>query len=156
MELKQVIKESKVFFGKDRTKLKEKLISFKFDGKEYKGWKKLLEATTQQPFDINYGMFGDFVENLKENKLNDIDWNWVGDLSWEFKILLNSGIEKGYDWDKRLANKCNGTVRILQVFISDILPCYAIDIYSLTYIVRKRITTSSDLLKLIQKKNYAY
>lgn len=133
MKLKEIIKESKSFFGEDRKRLKEKILSFNFNGKEYKEWRKLLKETTKQPFDINYGMFDDLIENLKENNLDDIDWSWTGDLSWEFKILLNEGIEKGHDWDKKLANKCNGTAKILQVYVSDILPCYAIDTYSMTY-----------------------
>jgi hypothetical protein len=133
MNFKQVIEESKSYFGVDRTKLKEKILSFDFNGKEYKEWRQLLKATTKQPFDINYGIFDDLIENLKENNLDDIDWNWTGDLSWEFKILLNQGVDKGLDWDKRLTYKCNGTARILQVYVSDILPCYAIDTYYLAF-----------------------
>ena len=133
MKLKEIIKESKSFFGEDRKRLKEKILSFKFNGKEYKEWQKLLKATMKQPFDINYGMFDDLIENLKENKFDDIDWNWTGNLSWEFKILLNEGIHKGHDWDKKLAKKCNGTAQILKIYISDILPCYTIDTYSMTY-----------------------
>ena len=158
MKLKQIIKESKSYFGEDRSRLQEKILSFNFNGTEYKDWRKILKATTKQPFDINYGMFDDLIKNLKEKKLDDIDWNWTGDLSWEFKILLNEEVDKGYDWDKRLANKCNGTARILQVYISDILPCYSIDTYSLTYDKKgnyyelKPIEINSDN-ELIEQKN---
>ena len=46
---------------------------------------------------------------------------------------MNEGIKSGYDWDKKLALKCEGTSRILHFFISDILPYYTLDSYYLTY-----------------------
>ncbi|MEM6800209.1 MAG: hypothetical protein AAF696_02335, partial [Bacteroidota bacterium] len=137
MKLKQIIEEAKSYFGEDRKRLKEKILSFDFNGKEYKEWRKLLKKTTKQAFDIHYGMSEDLIENVKDNRLAEIDWHWIGDLSWEWKILLNKGIKQGFDWDKKLTEKCKGTAHILQVYISDILPCYAIDSYSLTYNKKK-------------------
>jgi hypothetical protein len=78
-------------------------------------------------------MFDDVIDWLKEKNYKEIDWKWLGDISWRFKILLNKGVGKGSDWDKKLALNCGGTARIFQVFTSDILPCFVVDIYYMTY-----------------------
>lgn len=134
MKVEEIVKQTKAYFGKNRRRLKKRVLSFSFNGKEYNVWKKKLNQFTSKPFDINYGMFDDVVEWLKQKDYSEIDWHWLGDLSWEFKFLLNSEVKKGYDWDKKLALKCDsGTARIVQVYVSDIVPCFVIDTYYMTY-----------------------
>ena len=124
MKLKEITDQAKQYFGKDRSLLKEKILSFKFDGKQYKAWKRHFKQITNQPFDVQYKMFDDVTDWITQGEPDKIDWHWLGDVSWEIEIVLNEGIDKGYDWDKKLAKKCGGTVRFLQIFVSDVLPCY--------------------------------
>jgi len=133
MKIEEIIELSKFYFGKNRNHLKKKVLEFKFDGQKYRNWKKIFSEITSQPFDISYGIFDDVSNYLIEKKYKEIDWNWLGDLSWEFKVLLNEGAAKGYDWDKKLASNCGGTARIVQFFVSDIIPCFVYDVYYMTY-----------------------
>jgi len=133
MTIKEVVEQSKLYFGKNRQRLKKKLIAFELDGKEYRAWKKNINQFTSQPCEITYGMFDDVVEWLKAKEFSEINWKWLGDLSWEFKFLLNTGIDSGLDWDRKLALKCGGTARIVQIYVSDIVPCFVIDTYYMTY-----------------------
>jgi len=133
MTIKEIVEQSKLYFGKNRQRLKKTILAFDLDGKEYRLWNKQIKQITTKPFEIRYGMFDDVVEWLKQKKFSEIDWRWLGDLSWEFKFLLNSGIEKGFDWDKKLALNCGGTARILKIYVSDIVPCFVTDVYYMTY-----------------------
>jgi hypothetical protein len=133
MEIKEIIEQAKFYFGKNRRRLKKKILSFELDGKEYRAWKIRLKHLTSKPFDVSYGAFDDVIQWLKEKNYSEIDWRWLGDLSWEFKFLLNPGVAKGFDWDRKLALKCGGTARIAQVYVSDIVPCFVIDVYYMTY-----------------------
>jgi hypothetical protein len=129
----EIIKQAKHFFGKDRTFIKERVLSYEFKGKNYRQWKKEIGDIIPNPNEIKFKLFDDVILWIKENKLKEIDWNYIGDLSWTIDIVLNPNIDKAYDWDKRLALKCNGTARILTIFISDILPCYTYDFHYMTY-----------------------
>lgn len=133
MKTEEIIKQAKIYFGKNRKHLKEKVKTFKFDGSNYHNWNNQLKQITSKPFDVSYKIFDDVVDWLTEKKYSEIDWHWLGDLSWEFKILLNDSVEKGFDWDKKLALKCGGTARILQIYLSDIVPSFVVDNYYMTY-----------------------
>ena len=133
MTIKEILEQSKLYFGKNRQRLKEKVLAFEINGKEYRLWNKQTKEFTSRPFSISYGVFDDVIEWLKQKQFSEIDWKWLGDLSWEFKFLLNPGVEKGFDWDKKLALKCGGTARIVQIYVSDIVPCFVIDTYYMTY-----------------------
>ncbi len=56
----------------------------------------------------------------------------LGDLSWNIKILLNSNIQSGYDWDKKLAIKCQ-EARILEIYVNYVIPAYTINPYYIVY-----------------------
>jgi hypothetical protein len=133
MKYEEIIKEAKKYFGKNRNLLKKKVLSFKFDGSNSKKLYKDIKTLTSQPFDLSYMMFSDVIDCITENKISEIDWHWLGDLSWKLDILLNENIEKGYDWYKKLTLKCNGTARILRIYISDILPCFVLDTHYMTF-----------------------
>ncbi len=133
MNKTEIIKQAKHYFGKDRQNLKELVLSYEFNGEHYRQLKKELKNLVKVPFTIEYGIFKEVSTNIKNNELDEINWNWTGDLSWSIDILLNSNIDKGYDWDKKLAEKCNGTARLLRVFISDVISCYTYDCYYMTY-----------------------
>jgi len=133
MKTEEIIEQAKLYFGKNRKHLKKKVLAFKLDGKEYRQWRKLLKRLTAHPFDVRYMIFDDVIEWLKQKNFKSIDWHWLGDLSWRIEILLNDGVQKGYDWDKKLAINCGGTARLLRFYVSDIVPCFAFDAYYMTY-----------------------
>lgn len=35
MKIKEIIEQSKIYFGEDRSRLKKKVLSYEFNGKEY-------------------------------------------------------------------------------------------------------------------------
>lgn len=133
MTKSEIIKQAKHYFGKDRTFIKELVLSYEFKGKNYKLWKKEIEDLLPNPNRIFYNLFDDVILWIKDKQIEEINWNWIGDLSWTIDIVLNPNIDKVYDFDKRLAIKCNGTARILTIFVSDVIPCYTYDCYYMTY-----------------------
>jgi hypothetical protein len=133
MKFDEIIAETKSYFGKNRRKLKTRLMSCVFDGRHYRNWRKKMKSLTLQPFYLGFGIFDDVADHLIAKNYKEIDWKWLGDLSWEIKILLNENIEKGLDWDKKLSMKCGGTSRILQIYVSDVIPCFVVEIYYMTY-----------------------
>lgn len=129
----EIIKQAKHYFGKNRVYKKNLVLSYAFDGKNYRQWKKEVKQIIPNPNKIRFNIFDDVYLWIKDNQKSEIDWKWIGDLSWTIDIILNSNIDKCYDWDKNLALHCNGTSRILQVFISDVIPCYTYDFNYTTY-----------------------
>lgn len=133
LKTEEIIEQTKLYFGKDKELLREKILSFEFDGKDYRDWRKKIKQVTAQPFDVQYGIMKEVVDKISDQKTEEIDWGMIGNLSWEFKILLNPGMDKGYDWDKKLATKCQGTARVLQIYASDLIPCYVVDTFYMSY-----------------------
>lgn len=129
----EIIKQAKHYFGKNRTHKKNLVLTYEFNGKNYKQWKKEIKQIIPNPNEIKYKLFDDVILWIRDNQKGEIDWKWIGDLSWTIEIVLNPNINKAYDWDKNLAIHCNGTARILQLFISDVIPCYTYDCYYMTY-----------------------
>jgi hypothetical protein len=129
----QLIKEAKYYFGKDRKELKSKLLSLKYDGSRYRRWKKVFKKNVTQPFSIEHGIFDDVVKNIVNKRIKEINWLYLGDLSWKISIVLNKGVSSIFDNDKLLANRCGGTVRYLEVLISDTLPVFTYDKYYSLY-----------------------
>lgn len=129
----EIIRQAKHFFGKDRRPIKELVLSYEFKGKNYRQWKKEISNIISNPNEIKFKLFDNVILSIKDNQADQIDWNWIGDLSWTIEIVLNPNINKGYDWDKNLARHCNGTARILQLFISEVIPCYTFNCYYMTY-----------------------
>jgi len=152
MTKSEIINQAKHYFGKDRTFIKELVLTYEFTGKNYRQWKKDLEGIISNPNEIKFKLFDDVILWIKDNKASEIDWNWIGDLSWTIDIVLNPNIDKGYDWDKKLALKCNGTARILTVFISDIVPCYTFDCYYMTYSKNKNYYEFGPILNLTKEE----
>lgn len=133
MNQSEIIKQAKHYFGKNRMPIKELVTGYEFKGKHYRRWKKELSQITIQPNDISFGISNDVVQCLKDNQAEEINWNWIGDLSWTIEIVLNPGIDKCYDLDKKLALKCGGTARILKLYVSEVIPCYTYDLYYTSY-----------------------
>jgi len=170
METREILAQVKKYFGKDRKLLKKTILSFKFEGKGYRKLQKEFRELTAQPFDISYLLFDDVIEWIKAGKSKEINWQWIGDVSWCIDVLLNEDVEKGYDWDKKLAQNCGGTARILRFYLSDVLPYAVYDIYYFTYNkkenyyefgpVTKLSANEKSLLKKLkthlQKNNYRF
>jgi hypothetical protein len=129
----EIIKQAKHYFSKNRSFIKELVMSYEFKGKNYRRWKKEISGIISNPNDIRFNLSGDVIQSIKDNEAEEIDWNWIGDLSWTIEIVLNPNIDKCYDLDKKLALKCNGTARILTLYISDVIPCYTYDLHYMTY-----------------------
>lgn len=129
----KIIQQAKHFFGEDRQPIKDLILSFEFKGKHRKQWRKDIEGITSHPYEVRFNLFDKTILSILDNEVDKIDWNWIGDLSWTIDILLTPDIEKGYDWDKKLAMKCNGTARLLTVFVSKAIPCFTYDSHYMTY-----------------------
>ncbi len=130
----ELINQIKRYFGEDRTEFKKAILGINFNGKEHKAWKKFfVQVTNEHPFDVSFRMMNEEVKKITAKKYDEIDWDFIGDISWEVKILLNEHIKQGYDWDKKLCANCGGTARILRILISDIIPAFTCDVYSMTY-----------------------
>lgn len=116
---------------------------------------KEISSIVSNPNEIKFKLFEDVILWIKDNQADQIDWNWIGDLSWTIDILLNQGIDKGFDWDKKLALKCNGTARIMTLFVSDVIPCYTFDCYYMTYNKKGNYYEFGPILKLTgEEKKY--
>lgn len=133
MNQSEIIKQAKHYFGKNRSFIKDLVMSYEFKGKNYRRWKKEISGIIANPNDIRFNLSDDVIQWLKDNQVEEINWNWIGDLSWTIEIVLNPNIDKCYDLDKKLALKCNGTARILTIYISDVIPCYTFDLHYMTY-----------------------
>jgi hypothetical protein len=144
----EIIRQAKYFFGKNRKPIKELVLSYEFNGKHYKQWKKEFKNIIDKPVDIHFGIFDDIVLWIKENKLEEINWNWIGDLSWTIDILLNEGIKNGLDWDIKLATKCNGTTRFFTIYVSEVIPCYTYDCHYMTYNKKENYYESGPVVDL--------
>jgi hypothetical protein len=153
MKTEEIIELAKYYFGKNRASLKKRLLTLEFTGKHYRSWKKQFDEFTSQPFYIAYGIFEDVSDHLIEKNYKEIDWHWLGDLSWKFKILLNDGVETGFDWDKKLALNCGGTTRIVQFFVSDIIPCFVYDVYYMTYNKKENYWEFGPILDLTEQES---
>lgn len=124
---KELIKETKRYFGKDRSLLKQTVKNLDPSDSDLKQWKTFFEKYYPKKFDINERMFKDFADLLFSKKYDKIVWDWIGDLSWDVDIILNREVNSSFDFDKKLAAKCkNNTVRFLNIYISDIIPAYSI------------------------------
>ncbi|MDI7185182.1 hypothetical protein QMM42_02980 [Leptospira santarosai] len=132
MNQKQLIQETLKYFGKDRKLLRKTILDFSFENKKTKEWNRRIKTCTTHPFRIQNGIFGSVVNNILDKKYHLVYMDNLGDLSWNIKILLNSNIKSGYDWDKNLAVKC-GQARILEVYINYIIPAYTLNPFYIIY-----------------------
>lgn len=154
MKKSEIIKQAKYYFGKDRTSIKNLVLNYEFDGRNYRRWKNEIETIIHNPSKIRFNLSDDVILWIKENKVNEINWNWIGDLSWVINIVLNPNIEKGYDWDKKLALKCNGTARIFWISFSEVIPCFTYDCYYITYSKKENYYEFGPILDLtVEEKN---
>lgn len=134
MTTDNLIQQVKIYGAKDRVALKNKILQFAFDGKEYRNWKRYFaQLTDNQPFDITGGFMNNFVKKLNEPESIDWENEMIGDIGWEIWILLNENVEKGHDWDKKLCLACGGTARIFRILISDLIPAFIWETYSMTH-----------------------
>ncbi|OMI16656.1 hypothetical protein BUQ74_14405 [Leptospira weilii serovar Heyan] len=132
MNPKQLIQETLKYFGKDRRLLKKTIQGFSFDGKKTNEWKKRIKTCTTHPFTIRNNIIDWNVKCIRDKNYRQIQWDYLGDLSWNIKILLNSNIQSGYDWDKKLAIKCQ-EARIFEIYVNYIIPAYTINLYYIVY-----------------------
>jgi len=147
MTEQEIIKQAKRHFGKDRTYKKDFVLTYASIAKISRQWKKELRQIISNPYQVQYKLFDDVIQLMEDKQSDKIDWTDIGDLSWTIEVVLNPGINKGYDWDKKLASKCGGKARILKVFMSDVIPCYTLDMYEMTYNKEKNYYEFGPMLK---------
>jgi hypothetical protein len=150
----EIITAAKKYFGKNRTHIKNLVLSYEFKGKNYRRLKKEIGSLIPNPNKICFGLFDDVITWINDNQPQEINWHWIGDLSWTIDILLNDNVDKGFDWDKNLALKCNGTARLLTVFVSEVLPCYTYDIHYMTYNKSDNYYEFGPIDELTEKEKY--
>ena len=154
MKKSEIIKQAKHYFGKDRTFIKKLVLGYEFTRKNYKRWKKEIGSIISNPNEIKFNLSDDVILWIMNNKANEINWNWIGDLSWTIDIVLNPNVKKGYDWDKKLALNCKGTARILSVSFSEVVPCFTYDCYYMTYSKKENYYEFGPIINLtVQEKN---
>ncbi len=132
MTEREIIEQCKYYFGKDRTLKKDFVLAYDAE-KHYGQWIKEIRQIISNAGQIIFNLNDDVILWIKDNEVEKIDWGWIGDLSWRMEIILNPKMDKSYDWDKKLALKCGGTVRILKVYFSVVVPCYTFNSYYMTY-----------------------
>ncbi len=126
----ELIRNLNSLFGWDRTLLRQKLIEVRQDTSRWEKVGREIKKKTQQPVKASLGLFEDTFDQLDTPKA---DMFWVGDGSYYYEILLNSGVRSGLDWDKRLALKCGSTAKLCVVWASLLMPYYALDTYCMKY-----------------------
>jgi hypothetical protein len=131
---KDLIKEVKRYFGRDRRLLKQTVKNLDPSDTDLKQWKTFFEKYFPKKFDVNERLFKEFADLLFSKKYDKIDWDFIGDLSWDVEIVLNNEVTSHLDFDIKLAAKCkNNTARFLNIYISDIIPAFTICPYYMYY-----------------------
>jgi hypothetical protein len=134
----QIVRQIAVFFGRDRSHLREEIRSFVKDRSNWIHLESLLQERTKQGVRGSVGISSEVEDNVDDP---GIDWFSIGDLSVQYEIVLNKGVTKfGREryWDKRLAARCGGTAHICDVWVSLLLPLFTMDCYYMTYNRRKK------------------
>lgn len=127
---KDLIKEVKRYFGKDRRLLKRTVKSLYTNEKDIDYWNKFFSNYCPRMFEVNGRIFEEIIEALYSRSYDNIDWNWLGDLSWDVEIILNEEVSSHLDFDKKLTAKCeNNTARFLNIYISEIIPAFTISTF---------------------------
>lgn len=92
-----------------------------------------LGADLQRAGNVPFDYYKQF--NSEEQLPPDDDGRstYLEDGSCVGRFVLNKGCTSGRDWDKKLALACGGSVRILQVMASVLMPLYTEDCYYLRY-----------------------
>ncbi|MEL6820817.1 MAG: hypothetical protein AAFP70_03575 [Calditrichota bacterium] len=126
MEEKQLVQEIQRFFGKDR----KPFISF------LKKSPPLDEAARQirrklkgirRPLKVESLLSESAWTAIDRRKFSKLDTLYIGRPAWKVTMLLNSGVDKGYDWKRKLSKKCGGTARLLIIWMNEALSLYAMD-----------------------------
>ncbi|GEM_PF-6090681 len=147
---KDLIKEVKRYFGKDKRLLKRTVKSLNTDEKDVDYWNKFFNNFCPDKFEVNGRILQETVDAIYAQKFDNIDWNFVGDFSWDVEIILNNEVNSHLDFDKKLTSKCrNNTARFLNIYISDIIPAFTICTFYQFY---KENTYEFGPLKLSKKE----
>lgn len=126
----KLIQSLNTLFGSDRSVLRKKLLDVSANTSKWERVGRAIRKNTRQPVNMNLSLFEETFDNLSDPKA---DMYWLGDSSYCYEILLNSGVKSGLDWDKKLAVKCGGTAKLCVVWASLLIPYYAIDTYCMKY-----------------------
>lgn len=124
---KELIREVKRYFGKDRRLLKRTVKSLYSNEKDLDYWNKFFSKYCPGKYEVNGRIFKEIIDALYSKNFENINWNWLGDLSWDVEIILNNEVKSHLDFDKKLAGKCkNNTIRFLNIYISEILTVFSV------------------------------
>lgn len=121
--------------------------------KDTKNGRNFSKKYDEKKIEVGNRIFQDFSEHLINKKYKKLDWNWIGDLSWDIEIILNKEVESHLDFDKKLAARCKkNTIRYLNIYISDIIPAYSISTFSKYY--RDNIYEFGPLVLTVTEKKF--
>ncbi len=126
----KLIQNLNSLFGSDRSVLRKKLIDVRDITSKWERIGRDIRKKTRQPVNTNIGLFDETFDEIDDPKA---DMFWLGDSSFFYEVILNSGVKSGLDWDKKLAVKCRGSVKFCVVWASLLMPYYAIDTYCMKY-----------------------
>lgn len=131
---KELIREVKRFFGKDRRLLKRTVKSLYSNEKDLDYWNKFFNKYCPGKYEVNGRIFEEIIDALYSKNFENIDWSWIGDLSWDIEVILNEEVSSHFDFDKKLTAKCkNNTARFLNIYVSEIIPAFALCTFSKYY-----------------------
>ena len=131
---KELIREVKRFFGKDRRLLKRTFKSLYSNERDLEYWHKFFNEYCPGKYEVNGRIFEETIDALNSKNFENIDWNWIGDLSWDIEVILNEEVSSHFDFDKKLTAKCkNNTARFLNIYVSEIIPAFALCTFSKYY-----------------------
>lgn len=130
MKTQTFIESLNELFGRDRSFLRKALLEMCNDLRPFERLGRRLKKETGQPVGVWSALTSETLDNLDNPKFDLFD---TGDPAYEYQIVLNPGIKRGYDYDEKLIRHCGGTALICHIWVSILLPYYAIDIYSMKH-----------------------
>lgn len=140
MKESEIIAEVKRLFGKDRLVLLNELLEREITISHCDEIERQLSKSTGQPVVSYCGLSDETFKwmNLqkkeRQKKKNHLKpYDHIGDVSCTTLLLLNKRVNKGYDWDRKLALNCGGRAFIVEIWSSLLLPVYTYDVYFMEY-----------------------
>lgn len=126
MEEKQLIQEIQRFFGKDRKPFISFLKKSPPRDEAARQIRRKFKAI-RRPVKVESLLNESAWTAIDRRKFSKLDTLYIGRPAWKVTMLLNSGIDKGYDWKRKLSKKCGGAARLLIIWMNEALTLYAMD-----------------------------
>ncbi len=135
MNEKEIIREIKRLYAKDRSAYIQALPILRDNWKLWSTLTKELKEASGQPVGADCILPDDVVEwilNAKCSKKRP-HFEYIDNASHAYCVVMNKGITHPLDYWIRLASNCGGEARFCHLYVSMILPLYTIHTYYLKY-----------------------